>query len=1138
MNKILKKSLVGFFAVAVMFSFSIPSTTSAVTIEELQAQIAQLIALIAQLQSGGTTGGTVACYAYTKNLTLGSKGDDVKALQQYLNANGFAVAATGAGSPGSETTYFGNLTKTALASFQAAKGINPPAGYFGPITRNWIATNCVPGTGGVIPTTSYLKVEMMGPVAGAIPSGSIYNEVLKVKLMAGKDAVTINGITFTRGGYIANTNVSGVSVWDEAGNRYGNIITSLTSDGKATFSFGTKPITIAAGQTMYIYVKVNIASGVTSGTINFSITAATDITATTGVPIEGTFPVTGNVMSIVDGSTSLGDVRVDDRPSIGISSTTAQTSSYAGNVEVGYTDREIYKFSITQNNSKEAVKLEKITFYVGGTINENSDLMNFKLYAQDGTVIATADRAYDRYVTFILSTPFVIDKGLMKEFTVKVDIMDGSGSYFYMGLQDDYDVVVRGATTGAGILAVDSAGASLTMTDVRNDSTGWDKIKEGIVTLSKATSSPSGNIAPGSQNVVLAVYNIKGAGEALEIRKLGVQVKYVTTALTGTLTVRDADTSETYLSISADTTGIATTTTPDATSLLTYQQNLSSNINLAAGQTKRIEVLGTIPQTATSTTNYTVYTGQVYAKLLSSNKYENLAASAVSANNLTVKEVSVSVNKDTSMPDSTRTRGASNVLVGRVVLTASGDNVRINSISIDIATSSNFQNVMLKDGETQIGNTIGTPTATGNSFSLSNYILEKDAPKVISVYADVLSNAATTSIVSVSASGISGSGVNSSVSLSSTPATATALQTITLGTPSVTIAADDDQPTSKILFAGQNNVEIHKIKFTATNEDLTLKKITLLIQTASTTVWTATSSTANFGTVYLYDGTNLKGSGMFNSSNGTVAITLSEAITLTQNTDKILTVKVNVNGQAGIVPKTVSALRLYSSSTADLEINSSAGLMDTGVTVTDNALSNYHLYTVSAPIIATVTSGSTPGTKGPNAEIGRFTISNPGTRPISLSSTTFSVTLTANGATSTVNGFKLYSSTDESTPIDTDNTQLSASSTPSSATVDITFDGFSPTQTIAAGATKTYILKASTTGITYLSGSIPSLQVSVLGAKGYSSTDDTSSPEGEELYWNDGVVLYSYSTTASGNPTYSNLLGTDTFNIYGITYTY
>jgi peptidoglycan hydrolase-like protein with peptidoglycan-binding domain len=76
---------------------------------------------------------------YTRDLELGMKGEDVRALQQYLNVHNFPVASEGPGSGGMETTYFGPATQTALARFQIANSITPGVGYFGPKTRAAIA---------------------------------------------------------------------------------------------------------------------------------------------------------------------------------------------------------------------------------------------------------------------------------------------------------------------------------------------------------------------------------------------------------------------------------------------------------------------------------------------------------------------------------------------------------------------------------------------------------------------------------------------------------------------------------------------------------------------------------------------------------------------------------------------------------------------------------------------------------------------------------------------------------------------------------------------------------------------------------------------------------------------------------------
>ena len=69
-----------------------------------------------------------ASATYTRDLTIGSTGADVTALQNFLISKGHAIAAGATG-------YFGAQTQAALAAYQAANGISPAAGYFGPMTR-------------------------------------------------------------------------------------------------------------------------------------------------------------------------------------------------------------------------------------------------------------------------------------------------------------------------------------------------------------------------------------------------------------------------------------------------------------------------------------------------------------------------------------------------------------------------------------------------------------------------------------------------------------------------------------------------------------------------------------------------------------------------------------------------------------------------------------------------------------------------------------------------------------------------------------------------------------------------------------------------------------------------------------------
>jgi|GEM_PF-3134905 len=57
---------------------------------------------------------------FTRTLNKNSTGEDVRALQIFLNQNGFIITPSGPGSPGNETTFFGDLTRDAVIKFQKA----------------------------------------------------------------------------------------------------------------------------------------------------------------------------------------------------------------------------------------------------------------------------------------------------------------------------------------------------------------------------------------------------------------------------------------------------------------------------------------------------------------------------------------------------------------------------------------------------------------------------------------------------------------------------------------------------------------------------------------------------------------------------------------------------------------------------------------------------------------------------------------------------------------------------------------------------------------------------------------------------------------------------------------------------------
>lgn len=93
------------------------------------ASIALVVGVLPVSQVGAQAT-TVATGQFVSNLTIGSRGTEVVALQTFLENRGFLVMPAGVAKG-----YFGALTRSALAKYQAANGIAPAVGYFGPITR-------------------------------------------------------------------------------------------------------------------------------------------------------------------------------------------------------------------------------------------------------------------------------------------------------------------------------------------------------------------------------------------------------------------------------------------------------------------------------------------------------------------------------------------------------------------------------------------------------------------------------------------------------------------------------------------------------------------------------------------------------------------------------------------------------------------------------------------------------------------------------------------------------------------------------------------------------------------------------------------------------------------------------------------
>lgn len=142
--KLFKKGLVVVAAVALLVGVAVPAANAMTTSQLVElltglgvdASTAQVVAAAVNATEGSSS--SSSCYSYTRDLTVGSTGADVTALQEMLVASGDLMMPAGV-----DYGYFGSLTQSALASWQADNGVAPAAGYFGPVTKAKVDSMCV-----------------------------------------------------------------------------------------------------------------------------------------------------------------------------------------------------------------------------------------------------------------------------------------------------------------------------------------------------------------------------------------------------------------------------------------------------------------------------------------------------------------------------------------------------------------------------------------------------------------------------------------------------------------------------------------------------------------------------------------------------------------------------------------------------------------------------------------------------------------------------------------------------------------------------------------------------------------------------------------------------------------------------------
>ena len=339
---ITNKVTVGLVSLVFVLSIVATYSVSADDIADLQAKIAQLVAQIEQLKNlqgsvvttTSTSGGSAACpYTWTRNLTTGSSGDDVRQLQRFLNGNPQTqVAVSGVGSPSYETSYYGPATTRAVSRYQelyAAQiltplGLTNGTGGFYTSTRTHANSMCQSGSGSgssvsyrTAPrsATSAPIVQVTGDALAVTPGNPISDAYVvkgaqrapytSIVLTAGTDDVRVEDVRIRRFGLSSSKNFESIALVNANGVQVG----SARSLKRDEVSLGGSFV-IPANRSVTLAVVGNMAN-----TENFSAGSIAGLEIAEVIAnarVQGNFPIRGAAHVLSESITlQMAEVTVD-----------------------------------------------------------------------------------------------------------------------------------------------------------------------------------------------------------------------------------------------------------------------------------------------------------------------------------------------------------------------------------------------------------------------------------------------------------------------------------------------------------------------------------------------------------------------------------------------------------------------------------------------------------------------------------------------------------------------------------------------------------------------------------------------------------------------------------------------------------
>jgi len=696
------------------------------TIANVQAALTGQPVSGGQSQSQGGSSQTSTAYTFTKNLTLGSKGPDVKALQQFLNSKGYIVAKSGAGSPGNESEYFGPATKAALIKFQRDNNITPAYGYFGPKTRavvNSMVSGGVSGsTGGGVTLPAGFNVSLAAntPNAGTVVANQVVADLASFTFSNGSsNPVTVNSLTVTRIGVSSDNSLLNVYLYQGS-----NRLTDGASvvNNKVTFTNSSGLFVVPANSTVTVTVKADIASTTPGQTVGFAIMSASDVLTQGNVEVKGQFPLNGNLMTVA----LVSDLLTVTMPVSGIDGAGAT-------INAGTVNAIVWKASLSV--SQRPAYLKYVKFRQIGSVQQDA-LQNIALYI-DGNKVSNSSMQSDGTVAFDMnSNPVVLNTGA-HTMELHADIVKGSSRTFSFSIQVPSDIVIVDSNYR---VAVKPTGSSFPI------SASSTAINAGSVSITTDPSFTANETLSQASNLTLGQWIAKAYGEDVRVGQLQVELK-----LTGTTTAGNYINNVALYVNGAQVGSSQNWPVGSSTATSTTLSFGSGNLfTMEAGKNYVIAVKGDT-YLATSAQLIVATLTQPQNQLQGLTSYNTFPTSSIGQSypgqSLSLTNSSLTLARNPQFSNKTIGSNVSKEKIGSYVLTASNvDGIQVTQITVKLDTTpvllQNLSNLYISE------NTQPVYPQSQNTFAV-NFTIPAGQSKILDVFADI-GNATGTVTTSIS----------------------------------------------------------------------------------------------------------------------------------------------------------------------------------------------------------------------------------------------------------------------------------------------------------------------------------------------------------------------------------------------------